>query len=110
MSGRKIGLGITLIGFLALCEVAVAQHGFRGFFELTTANWATRALFADLLISLALILSWMFRDARERGIGVAPYLVVTLVLGSAGPLLYLLRREWVSVAGTREASPLAGTR
>ncbi len=93
MSGKMIGLAVALAGFLTLCGVAIAQHGYTGFFELATANWATRTLFADLVVALALVVAWMVRDARERGIRLAPYLIVTLLLGSAGPLLYLIRRE-----------------
>jgi hypothetical protein len=35
---------------------------------------------------------WMWQDARARGTSAIPYLVVTLFLGSIGPLLYLFRR------------------
>ena len=34
----------------------------------------------------------MFRDARSLGVSPVPYLVLTLLFGSVGPLLYLLRR------------------
>ena len=46
----------------------------------------------DLVISISLVSLWMIRDARERGVSVVPYLLVTLTLGSIGPLLYLFRR------------------
>ncbi len=93
MSGRQILLWLVLVDFAALSVYAVVQHGYLGVFELALANWATRLLFADLCIALALIALWMVRDARARGASVWPYLAVTLFLGSAGPLLYLIRRE-----------------
>lgn len=102
MSGRQILLWLVLVDFAALSAYAVVQHGYLGFFELAMANWATRLLFADLCIALSLIAVWMVRDARERGASFWPYLVLTLALGSAGPLLYLIRREG---AGVRELAP-----
>jgi hypothetical protein len=57
------------------------------------ANAATVAVLVDLTIALSLVTLWMWQDAAERGIGVFPYVLLTLTLGSIGPLLYLLRRE-----------------
>lgn len=34
----------------------------------------------------------MVRDARARGVSAVPYVLLTLALGSAGPLVYLIRR------------------
>jgi hypothetical protein len=45
-------------------------------------------------VILAVLASiWMVRDARERGLSAWPFILVTLVAGSFGPLLYLLTRE-----------------
>ena len=92
MGWFRIVLALVLVDFLGLTGWVVYQHGYLGFFELVNANWATRLLMADLVISLALIATWMVRDAREREIRWAPYLVVTALFGAAGPLLYLIRR------------------
>ncbi len=92
MTNQRILLSIVLAGFLALTAVAVAAHGYAGFFELAAANWATRLLFVDLSIALALITVWMYFDARERGASFLPYALLTLTFGAAGPLLYLIRR------------------
>ncbi len=96
MSPSKIGFCVVLAIFLALTGVAVYEHGYLGFFELALANWATRVLAADLVISLSLITWWMVVDARRRGRAFLPYLLVTLTFGAAGPLLYLIRREDVA--------------
>jgi hypothetical protein len=93
MNPMRVILSVVLAGFLALTVVAVAQHGYVGFFELASANWATRLLSLDLVISLSLIAAWMVRDARERGAAFVPYLLVTAIFGAAGPLLYLIWRK-----------------
>jgi len=48
--------------------------------------------FTDLVISLSLISVWMIQDSRALGRSVIPYLVLTVFLGSVGPLLYLIQR------------------
>jgi MFS superfamily sulfate permease-like transporter len=104
MNAKQIGLSVVLAGFSALTAYAVYHHGIVGIFEQALANPAATTLFVDLSISLTLVLAWMWNDARERGASFLPFALVTLVLGSIGPLLYLIRR-----AGTEErtASRLA---
>jgi hypothetical protein len=82
----------TLALFVGLTAWTVYQHGYVGFFELAMANWATRLMFVDLSIALALFVVWMVQDARATGTNWLPYAVVTLFFGAAGPLLYLIRR------------------
>jgi hypothetical protein len=92
-NAKKIFLGIVLADFTALTGYAVYLHGYAGFFELITANLATVTVFVDLCIALSLVAVWMWRDARDRGLSAVPYLLLTLALGSIGPLLYLIRRQ-----------------
>ena len=103
MSLRLALLWLVLIDFTALTLYAVMQVGYLGFFELALANWATRLLSADLVIALGLCAIWMVDDARKRGLSALPYLVITLLLGSAGPLAYLIRREWAPAPALAEA-------
>ena len=49
---------------------------------------------ADLVILGLLACIWMVRDARNTGIAAWPFILITLVAGSFGPLLYLVVREW----------------
>ncbi len=92
MNAKQLGIAVVLADFAALTAYAVYQYGYLEFFRVAMTNAITIQLSIDLVIALSLITLWMWRDARERGMSVVPYLVVTLFLGSLGPLLYLLRR------------------
>ena len=97
MNWKPLVLGLVLLDFAAFTVYAVFQHGYVGFFELAMANSATQLMFFDLTIALTLFMVWMWSDARERSIGFWPYAALTLLLGSAGPLAYLIRRETAAV-------------
>lgn len=89
---QRLLIGFVLADFAALNVYAASQYGYLGVWQLATANAATLTILADLTIALSLVTIWMVRDARQRGVALAPYLVLTAVLGSIGPLLYLFRR------------------
>jgi len=92
MSWKRIVPLFVLADFSALTAYAVAQHGVVGVFVLAFANAATITLSVDLMIALTLVAGWMWTDARSRGVAPLPYLLLTMTLGSVGPLLYLVRR------------------
>jgi len=105
MSWRKIGLWAVLLDFVAFTAWVIYQYGYSGFFELHLTNAIGIQVFADLIIALTLVMVWMVRDARERGVSATPYVIATLCLGSIGPLLYLaLRPEADSVAVMRHVA------
>jgi hypothetical protein len=91
MNAKQVGLSLVLLDFLGLNAYVVYHYGYIGFFRMVLANAATTAVLVDLVIALSLITVWMWRDARERGVSVLPYALLTLLLGSAGPLAYLVR-------------------
>ena len=95
MNAVQLGLLLVWVPFTALSGLALWQHGIVGLVEALTANTATVTLVVDLMISLTLIMTWMWADARERGLSALPYLILTAVLGSVGSLLYLVRRAAV---------------
>jgi len=104
MNRKQWLLAIVLAAFSILNAYVLYQYGYGGFVDLVMANAATVAVLVDLTIALSLVAIWMWSDAQKRGISALPYLAITLVLGSIGPLLYLLR-----VAGRPEplVSPAA---
>jgi hypothetical protein len=89
-TAARIAIGLVLLAFADLNFYVVSQYGYSGFLELATANAATTAVLVDLTIALSFVSVWMWRDARRRGITVAPYLAATALLGSIGPLLYVV--------------------
>ncbi|MDQ3201520.1 MAG: DUF2834 domain-containing protein [Pseudomonadota bacterium] len=57
----------------------------------------TAQVVIDLYLLATLAGIWMYRDARKRGQSgwsVLPYLLITAVFVSVGPLLYLVVRGW----------------
>ena len=93
MNWKRLGIGLVLADFSALTAYAIYQHGYLGFVDAALANAWTVQLSIDLVLALSFVMVWMWNDARDRGIAALPYVLVTLVLGSIGPLLYLFRRE-----------------
>ncbi|MBI3245208.1 MAG: DUF2834 domain-containing protein [Deltaproteobacteria bacterium] len=92
MNTKQLGVEAILLGFSAFTAYALYHHGYIGLFEQALANAATIQVFLDLTIALSVVMLWMWQDARKQGISPLPYIVLTLTLGSIGPLLYLVRR------------------
>jgi hypothetical protein len=84
---------ITLALFGALTAAALWQHGYWGIFEPHLKSFGGAQVFVDLLIALMLVLVWMWHDAKVRGRAIWLWIVLTLLAGSFGPLLYLLTRK-----------------
>ena len=92
MNPKQVGLSIMLVGFAALNAYCFYAFGTAEFLHAALANAATVAVFIDLVIALTMVGVWMVRDAAQRGATVLPYLLLTLFMGSMGPLIYLIGR------------------
>ncbi len=93
MNTKQIVLSILLVDFIALTVWAVIEVGFFNIFAGILANPGSIQVGVDLVLACGMIAAWMWVDARKHGLRVAPYLVLTAILGSIGPLVYLIRRE-----------------
>jgi len=93
MLWKRTLIAIPLIGFLFLTIRAVLAQGYMGVIAQFLANPGTQLLSADLVLSLSLVTIWMVLDARKKQNSFVPFLVITLIFGVAGPLLYLLLRD-----------------
>lgn len=106
MNRNALILAVVLLDFVALSVWALAEVGYVGLFQFQLTSPAGIQVLADLVIALTLVMVWMYRDARARGTSFLPFAVLTLTLGSIGPLLYLLVRELSTV---RRAVPAAAS-
>jgi phosphate/sulfate permease len=84
---------VTLVLFSALTAAALWQHGYWGILEPHFKSLGGAQVFVDLVIALALVMVWIWHDARATGRKVWPWIVLTLLAGWFGPLLYLLTRK-----------------
>ena len=105
MSFRAFLLLDVTVAFLAFTLWVIESVGYVGFFEQTLASPVGIQLLVDLVISLSLALLWMRGDSKTSGVPLAPYLVLTLVLGSVGVLSYLLHREVRAQRSMRTSRP-----
>ena len=90
---ERLILVLTLIGFGALSAVALWQYGYVAIFTMPLQTSAGTQVLVDLVIALVLFLVWMWRDAKATGRNPWPWTLMTLTLGSFGPLLYLITRK-----------------
>lgn len=90
---KKVLLVFTVVAFAFLTAIAIQRHGITGIFLHQLENFAGLQVLTDLAIALILILVWLVKDARARGLNPAPWVVLTLLAGSFGPLLYLILRR-----------------
>lgn len=92
MIWKRSILSLILIFFLFLTVRAINAHGYLGVILMFNANPGTELLSWDLIISLTLVCIWLVSDARKNGNAYFPFLLITLLFGVAGPLLYLIVR------------------
>jgi hypothetical protein len=93
MTSRLLRIAIVILGFGVLSAIALLDVGYWGILAPHFRSWGAAQVFADLVILAVLSCIWMVADARRRGIKAWPFVAVTLVAGSFGPLLYLMMRE-----------------
>ncbi len=94
MSLRFVALLIVLALFAALTAAALLDVGYVGVFRTQLQSWGGAQVLTDLVIVCTLAMVWMVGDARTQGINPWPFVMVTLVAGSFGPLSYLALREY----------------
>jgi hypothetical protein len=83
-------LVLVIAAFGVLSATALADVGYFGILLLHIQSSGGVQVLVDLVIALTLAMIWMVADARRSGRNPWPWIVLTLVAGSFGPLAYLL--------------------
>lgn len=87
-------LVVVLLLFGALTLAAVIADSFPGsVVDAITFNWMSVQIFVDLVLAVAVICVWIYRDARSHGRNPWPWLIAAPVVGMFSPLVYLLTRD-----------------
>jgi hypothetical protein len=103
MSIRSLTLLVVIGLFGVLSAIALRDVGYFGIIEPHLQSWSAGQVLADLVILAVLACCWMVADARDRGLNPWPFVAVTLIGGSFGPLFYLLVRDMRARAGALAA-------
>ena len=100
MSSRLLLLLVVVAAFGVLTALALLDVGYFGILAPHFKSWGEGQVLADLVILAVLSCIWMLNDAPQRGLAAWPFIAITLVAGSFGPLLYLAVRELRKSAAT----------
>jgi hypothetical protein len=92
---KKALLSIVITLFAILTGLALWRHGYMGIVAPHFQSFGAGQVFADLVIALTLAIFWMMNDAKKTGRNPVGWIVLTLALGSFGPLIYLLTAKEV---------------
>jgi hypothetical protein len=89
---------LILILFTPLSAIALWYHGYWGILAPHFQSFGEAQVLADLVIALSLAMVWMWQDAKASDRNPWPWILATLILGSFGPLGYLLARNSIDKA------------
>jgi len=89
MNRRTFAIAL-LVPFAVLTLYSVTQVGYLGIIDYHRHSPAGWQVFADLVIACLLVLMWLVPEAKKAGRNPWPWVVLTMLTGSIGPLLYLI--------------------
>jgi len=93
MSKQRIIPLIVFIAFAIWTAILSHNYNFLSFFKPIFASGPATQVLTDLTIAITMVLIWIYKDAAATNRKFWPYLVITIFLGSFGPLLYFILRK-----------------
>jgi len=87
-------LAIVALVILAIpTALAFLNEGVMGFPTAIISSYASIQIYIDLVIAIAIILVWLWDDAKKSGRNPWPWVIGALIVGCFSPLIYLLTRK-----------------
>ncbi|MGD9200293.1 MAG: hypothetical protein PVI26_01915 [Chitinispirillia bacterium] len=88
MKFKTILIGLLMLDMAGVTIYAyVTENIFAFTGVLLKSAWGIQVI-ADILVALFCCAVWIYKDAKKRGLNPIPYFILTLLLGSVGPLTY----------------------
>jgi hypothetical protein len=98
---------VVLIPFLAFTTWVLADVGYIGLFAHALRDAPGQQVLIDVFLACSMLLFFIYRDAKERGVTFWPWVVLTVATGSIGPLLYFVYTGWLGRKLALNAQPSA---
>jgi hypothetical protein len=84
---------VLFVAFTSWSFAILGSEGLSGLVRVVRSEpWAAQML-VDVTIALLVAWTFLWRDARERGLPATAYFVATLLTGSIAVLAYLVHRD-----------------
>jgi|JI7StandDraft_1071085.scaffolds.fasta_scaffold325851_1 hypothetical protein len=93
MNARAVFFSVALLAFSALTAWCFIRPDLLDIALEMIKNPVGLQVSADLIVSMSILLGFIWKDARKRGISPLPYVLFGLTCGSFSPLLYMIHRE-----------------
>lgn len=89
MTKQKLAMAVFFV-FLVWSGYLSIGYNYFDFIKAALSNGPSLQVATDLGIALSMILIVIYQDAKRSDRRFWPYMIITLFLGSFGPLLYLI--------------------
>jgi len=90
---RLAVLIVLFVAFTSWSFAILGAEGVSGFLRTVQSEPWGAQLLVDLTIALLVAWTFLWRDARQRGLPATAYFIATLLTGSVAVLAYLVHRE-----------------
>ena len=91
---RQFVAPLVLVPFVAFSLWVVADVGYFGLLQQAVSTNVGQQVSIDLVLACTMVLVFVHRDAKQRGVAFWPWVLLTVALGSIGPLAYFAYTGW----------------
>ena len=98
---------LMLIPFVIFSGWVLADVGYMGFWRSVLDDPSGVQITLDLFLANGMLLAMMYGDAQKREVTFWPWIALTLLAGSIGPLFYFTYTGWLARSRKSAEQPVA---